>query len=83
MLRIASVTLASFLLALLAVVGLDAYTAQRTGLDESGMLITPERVARIVADPAPRSKTRRHHRHRVCAVDGSRPRSRVGPAHLA
>ncbi|HET8577881.1 MAG TPA: hypothetical protein VFO18_12320 [Methylomirabilota bacterium] len=68
MLKIASVTLGSFLLALLAVVGLDAYTASRPGIDESGVLSTPERVAELPPDPARHAKKPKIHRLRVCAI---------------
>ena len=82
MLKIASVTLACFLLALLAVVGLDAYTAARRGIDASGVLSSPERLSQIVADPA-RSKKRKLHHGRVCAVEDRRLRSAVRPARFA
>ena len=60
MTRVVSVCLMSFLLALLAVIGLDVYTAKHPELDESGLLSTLNRVVWIVPSRA-RIKTLKIH----------------------
>ncbi len=52
MLRLAWLCLASLLLALLAVVGLDAYSAAHARMVELSALWSPDRSAHVVVSPA-------------------------------
>ncbi len=79
MARVGSVCLVSFLLALLAVLGLDVYTARHPRLDESGLLWSLDRLTRIVPSGA---RVKKVHRVRVCAV-GSPVRAQAPPATFA
>ena len=67
MARVASVCLVSFLLAVLAVLGLDVYTAEHRRLDESGLLSSSDHLTRI--DPTGgRAKKLKVSRVRLCEV---------------
>jgi hypothetical protein len=81
MARVGSVCLVSFLLALLAVLGLDVYTARHPRLDESGLLSSLDRLTRIVPSGARVKKLKVHHVH-VCAA-GSPVRAQAPPATFA
>jgi hypothetical protein len=81
MTRIVSVSFACVLLALLAVLGLDVYTARHPRLDESGLLSSLDRLTRIVPSGTRAKKLKVHH-VRVCAV-GSRVRAQAPPATFA
>jgi hypothetical protein len=70
MARAASVCLVSFLLALLAVLGLDAYTAEHHRLDDSGLLSSADRLTRSDL-PGAHAKKPRVSRVRVCEVGGA------------
>ncbi len=81
MARVGSVCLVSILLALLAALGLDVYTASHPRLDESGLLSNLDRLTRIVPSGA-RVKNLKLHRLRVCAA-GSPVRAQAPPATFA
>jgi hypothetical protein len=72
MLRLAWLCLASLLLMLVGLLGLDAYTAMHPRVVEFGALWSPEPSTRVVVNPA-RSRSRVSHHGRASRVR-SRPR---------
>jgi hypothetical protein len=69
MTRLASVPFGCLLLALLAILGLDVYTARNPRLDEAALLSSLDRLTRIVPSVT-RAKKQRAPHVRVCAVRG-------------
>lgn len=67
MARLALVSFVCVLLALLAILGLDVYTARNPRLDEAGLLSSLDRLIRIVPSGA-RAKKQKVPHLRVCAA---------------
>jgi len=67
MVRVGLVCLVSFLVALIAVLGLDVYTAKRPDLDESGFLSNLHRFARTAPSRARAKSLKVHSAHVVPA----------------